>query len=473
MDRNTITAAVVLTVILACALVPVAEAADVSEYTIDMRVGDTFTYSPTTTLPASFDSAPDIEGVSWDANKRTMTASFDQAKPQGVQVLIMAHWTSSDGSISQDAKQAITFRVFNHVSMECDSSAAVPVGTVAGSTILKPAISEADEGTETVVTCDLKDNPHIQWDSSKNAIVTKAAITSADSAEYSFAITATNASTDEDSTLRAETATVNVRISVGSSLTIIDSDMETYIGCTDSRNTWTMKTNMDASGVEIVKTITAPADAPEGLVVSNENGTLVVDPSKAVLGAASSKTYTFTAKATAIIDGETVEATRTFEVVVWKDLTYLTIPTLSDVQLVADSSDARKVTLSASVTRASAVTVDWGDGNAPVRVDPDDGKITAANTYSDKGRHVIAVTAVNGSGEGVVHYVLYDASTGYFEDYKPVEKEETSFPVWLIFLVLAGVFAAMYLVFGFRIPIILIGGIASAILAAVFYCGWL
>lgn len=472
MNRNTMSVAVILAVVLACALVPAVEAADVTEYTIEMRVGDTFTYSPTTTLPATFDSAP--EGVvSWDANKRTMTASFDTAKPQGVQVLILAHWTSSDGSISQDAKQAINFRVYNHVTIESDNSAAVPVGTGAGSVILKPVISEADEGTETVVTCDLEDNPHIAWDSSKGAIVTKAAITSADSEEYSFTISATNSSTDSDSTLRPETASIDVRISVGSSLAIIDSALETYIGCTDSRNTWTMKTDMDGSGVELTKTITAPADVPEGLIVSNEDGVLVVDPSKAVLGDATHKSYVFTATASAVIDGETVEATRTFEVVVWKDLSYLTIPTLSDVQLVPDETDARNVTLSASVTRAAAVTVDWGDGNAPVRVDPADGKITATNTFSDKGRHVIAVTAVNASGQAVVNYILYDASTGYFEDYQPSDEKDSTSPMWLLFLVLAGVFAAMYLVFGFRVPIILVGGIASAILAAVFYCGWL
>ena len=471
MDRNTITAAVVLTVILACALVPVAEAADVTEYTIDMRVGDSFTYSPTTTLPATFDSAP--EGVvSWDSAKRTMAASFDTAKPQGVQVLIMAHWTSSDGSISQDAKQAITFRVFNHVSMECNSSVAVPVGTEAGAVVLKPTISEADEGTATVVTCDLEENPHIAWDSSRNAIVTKAAITTEDSEEYAFTITATNSGTLKDSTLRPETVTVDVRMSVGSALTIIDRPMETYIGCTDTRNTWELATNMDGSGVEIVKTITASEYVPEGLIVSNEDGVLVVDPSKAVLGTADRKTYTFTAKASAVIDGETVEATRTFQLIVWKDLTYLTIPTLSDVKLTADPADSRFVTLSASVTRAAAVTVDWGDGSDPVRVDPTDGEITAKNTYKDQARHIIAITAVNGSGESVVHYVLYDASSGYFENYKPAQEDTTS-PMWLLFLVLAGVFAAMYLVFGFRIPIILVGGIASAILAVVFYCGWL
>ncbi len=476
MDRTRLmTAIVAVAAMIACAFAPMAGATGVAEYSIDMRVGDSFSYSPTTNLPATFDSAPDIEGVSWDASKRTMTASFDTAKPNGVQVLVLAHWTSSDGSISQDAKQAINFRVYSHVSMECDSAASAPVGTEAGSVVLKPAIPSAEQGTETVVTCDLEENPYIAWDSSKGAIIAKVAITSADSAEYAFTITATNSSTDSKSTLRPETVTADVKVFVGSPISITGSDMETFIGCDDSRNTWTLKTSLDGrSDVEMVKTIEAPADAPEGLVVSNEGGVIVIDPSKAELGGADSKAYTFTAKVSAVIDGETFEAEREFSVIVWKDLTYLTTPSIANVQLMPDPDDAKKVVLSASVTRASAVTVDWGEGkDVPEPVGITDGKMTATKTYSDGGRHVIAVTAVNGSGTAVHHYVLYDASTGYFEEYKPVQEEKGSFPVWLIFLVLAGLFAVMYLVFGFRQPVVLIGAIVSAALAVVFCAGWL
>lgn len=475
MDRSHILAAIAaVAAMIACAFAPMASAADVTEYGIDMRVGDTFSYSPTTNLPATFDSAPDIAGVSWDASKRTMTASFDTAKPNGVQVLVLAHWTSSDGSISQDAKQAINFRVYSHLAVSCDSATAVPVGTEAGSVVLKPTVSAAEDGTETVVTCDLKENPYIAWDSSKNAVVTKADITSADSAEYAFAITAVNSSTDSKSTLRPETVAVAVKVFVGSPITITGSDLETYIGCDDSRNTWTLKTSLDGrSDVEMVKSIEAPDDAPEGLVVSNEGGTLVIDPSKAVLGTADSRTYTFTAKVSAVIDGESFEAEREFSVIVWKDLTFLTTPSIADVQLMPDKSDARKVTLSASVTKASAVTVDWGDGEPVERVSIADGKITASKTYDDGGRHVIAVAAVNGSGTAAYHYVLYDASTGYFEEYEPTKEKDAASAIWLIFLALAGLFTAMYFVFGYRQPIVLIGAIVSAALAAVFCAGWL
>ncbi len=473
MNRShAISAIAAIAVMLVCAVAPVVSGAGVAEYTIDMRAGDSFSYSPTTNLPASFDSAPDIEGVSWDVSKRTMTASFDSPKPSGVQVLVLAHWTSSDGSISQDAKQAINFRVFSHVSIDCDSAVAVPAGVLAGSVILKPEISAAEEGTETVVTCELAENPYIEWDSSKNAVVAKSDITSADSARYAIKITATNSSTDAGSTLRPETVTAGTTISIGSPLAIQSYDLETYVGCGDYRNTWTVKTNMDRSGIEIVKTIVAPSDVPEGLIVSNENGTITIDPSKADIGDADSKAYAFSARAVAVIDGETVEATGEFSVIVWKSLEYLTTPSIENVQLMP-GADAREVTLSASVSKAAVVTVDWGNGEVPVRAAVQDGKITASAFYEDSGRHVIAVTAVNGSGTGVVHYVLYDASTGYFEDYKPAEKKESASAVWLLFLLLAGVFAALYFVFGYRHPAVLLCMIASAVLAAMFCAGWL
>lgn len=475
MDSNhrAMSAFAVIAIVLLCAFAPSVSADGVSEYTIDMRTGDVFSYSPTTTLPASFESAPEVAGVTWDASKRTMSATFSEENTEGVQVVIVAKWTSSDGSISQEARQAIDFRTFGHLTMTCDATAAVPVGTSAGSVVVTPTVGTPD-GTRTVLSCDLKENPHIAWNPSENAVVTKAAITNADSATYSFTITATNTSASAGSTLRAETLTAEVSVSVGSDLAIVGGDMETYIGCTDSRNTWAVRTNMDdVAGAEIVRSIEVPSDVPEGLVVSNENGTIVIDPSKAELAGADSKTYTFTAKASVTdSDGTVSTAERQISVTVWKDLTYLTVPTLTDVTLKASSKDARTVTLTASVTRAAAVTVDWGDGKEPVRAVISDGRITCDKTFDDSGRHVVTVTAVNGSGISAVHYLLYDASTGYFQDYEPPE-ESHAFPVWLVFLLLAGMFAALYLVFGFRHPVVLFGLIASGLLALAYCIGWL
>ena len=463
--------AALVAVLALCALVPACSGTNVPEYDIDMRTGDVFTYAPETSLPAALDFASKQDWASWNEDSTEITVSFDEPVKDR-QLLIRAVWTSETGGLTQTAFQAINFRAFGHVTIDGESvldiQRAAPSGTEAGTVIYAPVISEV-EGTVTNVTCQIAENPYIQWDSAQKAIVVKTAIPETASRDIVCTVTAENTAEDEGSNLRPEVVSATVTVSVGAEMVITGGSVfETYKGCGDA--SYSVTTNYDG---EVDVTASVAGDFPEGFAYV-EDGKVRIDPSKAVLGSEDSVSYIVTVTATATVDGEERTASKDVTVTVWKDLSFMTVPTIANVTAQAKDSNAT-VGLSATIAHATHVVVDWGDGSDAERIVGDGYTYAKDHTYADAKTYVISLTAVNAGKGATVHYVLYNAADGQsITDYEPrAEPEEGDRSlVWLLFAGIAVLLAAVYALY--CQDLLVIGGaVISALLSVTLYIGWL
>ncbi len=464
--------AALVAVLALCALAPACSGADVQQYDLDMRTGDVFTYAPETSLPAKLDFASEQDWATWNEDNTEMTVVFDEPVKER-QLLIRAVWTSETGGLTQTAYQAINFRAFGHVTIDgksaLDIQRAVPSGTGAGTIVYAPTVNEV-EGTVTNLTCQIPENPYIGWDSSRNAIVVKDTVSATASKEIVCAITAENVAADEGSTLRPEVVSATVIVSIGADFVITSaSSYETYRGSPDS--SYAITTNYDSDGIEITRAVSG--DYPEGLACI-EDGKVRIDTSKAVLGSEDSVTYTVTVTVQATVDGELRTATKDIQVTVWRDQSFMDAPTISNV--VAEPGDTNAdVALSATISHATHVIVDWGDGSDVQRIAGDGDSYSKNHTYSDAKAYVITLTAVNAGKGATVHYVLYNAADGgsitdYEPPAQPEERDESL--LWLLFAVLAVALALTYATY--YNDVLVIGfAVISALVSVTLYIGWL
>lgn len=472
--KHQIMAIALVTVLALCALAPASSATYVPEYDIDMRTGDVFTYTPETSLPAKLDFASEQDWATWNEDSTTLSVSFPEPVTER-QLLIRAVWTSETGGLTQTAFQAINFRAFGHVTIDGASSVdiqrAVAPGATAGTIVYAPTINEVS-GTQTNLTCQMDDNSYVYWDTDKSAIVVKADVPMTAHKDIVCTITAENTATDDASNLRAEIVTAKVTVSVGADMVITGgSVMETYIGCEDTHNQYSITTNYDDEGVEITKTVTG--DYPDGFA-SIVDGKVVIDPSKATLGGDDSRRYMITVTATATVDGEVRSASKELTVTVWKSLEFMTVPTIENVEVAAKDGSNADVYFSATIAHATHVVIDWGDGDYE-RVEGDGYSYAKEHTYKDAKSYVISVTAVNAGQGATVHYVLYNAADGSaITDYEPEKEpeERNTSLLWLLFAAIAVMLAAVY---AMMYPDVLVigGAVISAIISVTLYIGWL
>lgn len=464
-------AAALIAVMLACAMLPAASAADVAEYDIDMRSGDVFTYTPETSIPAKLDFASTQDWASWNDGNTTLTVSFPEpAKDR--QLLIRAVWTSDEGNVSQTAFQAINFRAFDHVTIDgqsyVDTSRPVAPGAKAGAIVYKPTVNDIGD-TVTVLACEMEENPYIEWDSKQSAIVVKADVPLDAEQDIVCTITATNTPTDESSTLRAETATAKVIASVGADMVITSpSAMETYKQCKDDQNVYTITTNYDDYDV----TVSVGGDIPEGFATV-DGDKIVIDPAKATVGFDESRTYTMTVTATAGMGGAEVTATKDVTVTVWKSYDVFMTPMISDVAVQPKDGETAVASLSASIIHVTHVVADWGDGSSPERLQGNEGLYLKDHEYDTAKSYVISITAVNVNKAAVVHYVLYNAADGTAViDYDPDGKSTSHSPLWMVFAAFAVLLAVVYA--RLNNDLLIIGGaVVSALLSVTIYIGWI
>ncbi len=470
---------VLVAILLACALVPLVDAEpsipEDQRYRMDMRVGDTFEYTPETTLPAEFtmlherDDIADVPGIHWNEDRTTILASFDDVSTDGMrEVIIIAVWHSEHGDLTQTAYQSITFRSYGHVTIDGSTSVDLvknaPVGTDVGAVVYTPAIPVADDGTVTTVTCSIADdNEHIAWDPETNSIVTKKAIGTGDVAEYTVTITATNAASEtavaEGSNLREESATATVRVIVGGEVAIDAPTMvETYVGYTgEDRNTVTFTSNLDGRP-GITKEMVLPEDLPEGFVVSNADGVVTFDPSKAVIAdGEENMTITITARVTGTVGEKLVEKEQTITYVVWKDLDFMSAPSIRDITFATVGDFG--ISFDASVRNADRVTVAWSQGATPVEVPLVDGLYSASHTYAAHDVYEITVVAEREGFPSVAHTKFFDTQTGEITAEPPADdsgSEKEKSWLWVLPIVIGGILVALYAFAGIRHPMVLV-----------------
>lgn len=466
--KTGIAALAVVAVMAMCALVPASAGAEVPQYEIDMRTGDVFTYTPNLTLPATVESAASQDWAVW--NDGTVTVTFPEGASGDRQLLIKATW-SRDGLI-QTAFQAVNFGVFGHILIDGETSVttqkAVITGTKIGTVVYKPSVN-AVEGTSTAFACEMDENEWIAWDAEQNAVVTIAEMPEV-RRDIACRITATNTADDASSNLRPETVTADVTVSIGSELVITGSSLfETYAGCDDGTNQFAITTNYDGESDALAYAV--GGDVPEGLVYISGNK-LVVDPSKAVLGAEERMDYKVNLLAAAVVDGVTRTDTKAVTITVWKEKACLDAPLIRDVVVNHADGDNRIVSLSASVFHATDAVVNWGDGGSPERMDGDAPAYTAGHSYTKADEYVMSLTARSTHG-AAVHYILYDATEGKSSDYVPPEPEEKKESVlWMPLAFAAVVLAAVYAtVWANRI--VIGGAVLAAILSVTSFIGWI
>lgn len=467
--RYRIAALAVVAVMAMCALVPASAGAEVPQYDIDMRTGDVFTYTPNLTLPATVESAVAQDWAVWTDG--TVAVTFPEGTSGDRQLLIRATW-ARDG-LTQTAFQAVNFGVFGHILIDGQTSVvtqkAVITGTKIGTIIYAPSVNEV-EGTVTSFQCEMEENEWISWDSERNAIVTVAEMPEL-RRDIACRITATNTAEDESSNLRPETVTADVTVSIGSELVITGTSLfETYVGCGDGSNVFALTTNYD--GETDAMAFAVGGDVPDGLVAI-DGDKLVVDPSKAVLGAEERMDYRVNLLAAVVTDGVTRSDTKQVTVTVWKEKACLDAPLIRDVEVSHADGDNRTVALSASIFHATDAVVNWGDGSSAERMDGEAPAYSAGHSYLKEDKFVMSLTARSTHG-ATVHYVLYDTAEGSSSDYVPPEdggrQGESVF--WMPLAFLAVALAAVYATVCAN-RLIIGGAVLSAVLSVVSFAGWI
>lgn len=438
-------------------------------YTLEMRTGQTCIYVPTTNLDSEI-TVTGSEGVTWDAEKGTMNATFGSIDTSGdLNAVVKAVWTSTvDPSVTQSAEQTIIFKIYGHVTIDGYYESSVSKGVIggqpAGTVVYSPTISQATSGTETVVTCDIPENDYIGWDAENRRVVIVEDIPEdVDAFSVSFDIIATNSSLSEGSSLADETATVHVTVGFGQDLTITSPDIiETYIGCDDAgRNTYVVQTNYDdaefvsVTGIQIGQVVPSVA----GLVASKGDGTVTFDPDavefpdRPVRPYYQDYTFSVTVSGTSA-DGTEVQDSKIVTLRVWAGLNYITMPSMEDVIVQPDEGNKLSVTVSALIGDADGISFDWGDGSDvsdQKTRDDTTARYSASHDYELENDYLITVSAYNSSGENVV-YIMYDTTTGQSYETDPPTPEQPEEPsgdegydLWWLPIVL-GVLAVVFAV---------------------------
>lgn len=471
-------------VMLACALVTAqpSDAEPSDSYVVDMRTGDVFTYEPKTNLDSVI-TASALDGMTFSGG--IMTASFDAVDLTGsLATTITARWTSEEGSLSQVASQRIAFMVHPHVTVDGSSSKEIVRGIIggakAGTTVYHPEVSEASAGTATEVSCSIIENEWVGWDENEKRLFLKKDVpVDVASSEMSAVISAVNRAVDSGSTLKEESAVVTVGIVIGSGLMIISDDViETKQSEADpAKNTYTVKTNADtASGLTVTECAFDTSGLPEGFVKSIDGQSIVFDPSvvdfpAGAAGDDAMKEFVFTVTVKGLADGQAVEASKQVVLRVFADMVYTTVPSVSDVTVMPDPADSKKILLSAVVKDAKSIAIDWRDGATSTPDYDGSDRYSASHVFSKDGRYTIVLEAQNDAGSKCC-YIRYDTSTREFEIVEEDEPSEGFFEkhgwLFLLFAVLALLCVVVYAVL-YPAPIVLILAGVSAILSVLTY----
>lgn len=471
-------------VMLACALVTAqpSDAEPSDSYVVDMRTGDMFTYEPKTNLDSVI-TASALEGMTFTDG--IMTASFDAVDLTGsLATTITARWTSEEGSLSQVASQRIAFMVHPHVTVDGSSSKEIVRGIIggakAGTIVYQPEVSEASAGTATEVSCSIIENEWVGWDENEKRLFLKKDVpVDVASSTMSPVISAVNRAVDSGSTLKEESVAVTVSIVIGSGLMIISDDViETKQSEADpAKNTYTVKTNADtASGLTVTECAFDTSGLPEGLVKSIDGQSIVFDPSVVDFPAGAAgddavKEFAFTVTVKGLADGQAVEASKKVVLRVFADMVYTTVPSVSDVTVMPDPADSKKILLSAVVKDAKSITIDWRDGATSTPDYDGSDRYSASHVFSKDGRYTIVLDAQNDAGSKCC-YIRYDTSTREFEIVEEDEPSEGFFEkhgwLFLLFAVLALLCVVVYAVL-YPAPIVLILAGVFAILSVLTY----
>ena len=465
-------------------------------YTINMRVGDTFSYAPQVNL-SSTDGATVAIAVDTSASTAGMDACFSNGTftftPEDTSskvVKFKASWTK--GSLTQYAYQTINFHVYSDIEVVggLSQSASTMVKATAGKVLFTPSISGGI--APYTVTADIPSAiaSFIGWDSANGCLKISNTIPASASAASPYAIKITAKDTGipagsdgKSNALDACSKTIGLSLIISEGYAIISQDyFETFsgdLGDGETRdNSFSVTTNASSIGDVSGETISVSAMNSANQTVpgfaSYADGKVTIDPSKAGFSGTESGTdavrnftLTITAQGTSAAHGA-LSATHNVNVRVYADLKFISEPTISGSVASPTANNTMDMLMTATFENATHIRYVWGDGTETnvATSGTDATKYSARHVYDSEGVYFITVYAQNDKGTTKL-ITMYNASTGE-SDIVDGEPEQGFFEEhgwqFILFGILAAFLLILFFVVGFQHPMVIIGAVVMVML---------
>ena len=449
-------------------------------FTIHMRVGDVFSYQPSTNYPEAVITASSDESnpLVWDLESGTLSGSFDDAGTYST--LLTA--TVDHGTVSQHAYQRITFVVYDRIAFAGSDSPGDITVTYAyalgdlgdGSRVYRVALASGLDMPTVSYSFDVAEGKEgvFSWDASTGAIVANKVLDASDEGEYVLTVTASYSSEGV-----ADSATVTVNVTVKEGVIIYSPDeFDVILG--DAEAQYEILTNKDGS-IELTYGMTV--DPGYDGVLALEEGIVTVDMGKAAELMGDSDSITFAMHLTVTEVGDESNTDSLDVTVTISEAPWTGAPVIDADSITAEpvDGDPSKVRVTVTIGHADEVVFAWGDGSHDV-VDGQDDVYTFDHAYASGVENpvVIAVSATNGNGDAI-GYIMYDITDGQWNwneerpdvpgtgddagDSEPSFMDEHGI-LWIVFAIAALALALVFL-FGERNGYFLIGIVVLALLA--------
>ena len=461
-------------------------------YTISLRVGDTFSYTPQVNL-SSTDGASVTIGIDESSSEgmsdcwKDGTFTFAPSDTEQKTVKFKASWEK--GSLKQYAYQTIVFNTFTDISVSGGESPAesVMADAAVGKVLYAPAVFGGISPYTYSATIPDAIKSCIGWDSSSNSLKVTASIpeslASATPYEVVIAITDTGFDAGEKSNaLEASTATVRLSLTIAEGYVIVaQTYFETFAGDLDDgevrTDSFDVSTNASVVGGFTSESFAVSATDASGNAVDGfatySDGKVAIDVSKAGFtgtesGSNAIKDFTVKITATGTHTDGVKTADATVKVRVFADLKFISEPTISGSVASPTANSTMDVLMTATFANATSIRYVWGDGTETTVVPSgtDSSKYSARHVYQDSGVYFITVYASNDRGTAKL-VTMYNASTGASQvvDDAP-EKGFFEEHGWqfVVFGIIAVLLLAMFFVAGVQSPWVIIGAIIMAML---------
>lgn len=409
----------------------------VSPYTVDMSVGQTFTYAFATNLDSHTDDGKVV--YTWAKSgstyldptsyikitdgKQELTGKFTAAGTY--EGLLTAKWTQkNDTELTQTATQYFRFYVAEDIDVPDKNlyiqQSAGAAGTTVGTSTYTNATSDNKSKTDVTFAYGKVSSGAFATDStnpftataSDGTITVKVGTAALDSdglttdgSEWAIQVTATNSIT-------GDTDTGIIKVYVYSDILITASSSDTmynYVGGKGNTRTFSYDVNYDddhaAGTVSTGETMTVSPDTPTVMTLDSGNDqitTTVENVKDSTEGIKQTFVGTVTATGTYKTSDDTTKetsTTKTFTFVVYNALAFTSKPETMNLVAAPVSTGSNITALTAYVKGATDLSFNWGDGtSSSVVTSGAENSYTALHTYTQKGMYTITITASNDMG---------------------------------------------------------------------------
>lgn len=483
-------------------------------FSVDISVGQTFTYNNITTNLDKADGTITMTGSPTTADGANYTFNYDSTSKVGSFVAsftkagtyvytITANWDSGKdyGNVTQTATQKFTFNVDEKIVIPTEFRGYGIKGETQNVMNIKYAGPDKNVNiTYAAYTVDGVENSlsgvdHFNAEISGDKLVVTPKDVGSTEGTYGLTITLTNGNSKD-------TASVNVIYQIFDDITITAPDsMYTYEGDTSAPTSINFTTNWDSGlasnqHISYQMEVTGKEGTTVDVIAVNET-----DKRNATISGISGKTvgsivstdatkavYTIKFTATGTVDevagdstqaGSSTESESTTTLTVYKALIFASAPTIGGSTITPITATSTSINLSSYISGAYKVVFDWGDGTQTSSMDNMGKTATtygAYHTYAKAGNYTITVYATNDQGTTTAQVfhstdgmnVPADDTTDD-TDKTTAEKEKSFIDKHGVQFIVFGILCILALVaffyFGYQSPYVIIAAIILAALA--------